>query len=130
MNVETPHVSPVVLIVDDDPIVRESTHAVLMSQGISALPVAGATEGLEEFRRSAGNIRVVLLDWNLPGTEPAEMMRHLRLADSSVRIIIVTGDISLPKHEIVAAGADQVLWKPFGLSDLLNEVRGALDNAE
>lgn len=114
----------VVLVVEDDPDARRLFEMVAAEE--AGLEVVGARDGQEALdRASAVQPDVVLLDLMLPRVDGYEVARRLR-ADRATRdawIVAVTahGDAG----QAIEAGANQVLFKPIAIDDLVLVLRAA-----
>lgn len=101
----------VVLVADDDVLVRNLIQAVLTRSGYSVLMAADGEEALDLSRRYVGNIDLLLSDVTMPridGFRLAEMIREER---PDTRALLISGRIS---SEIVAKNATfDFLHKPF-----------------
>jgi CheY-like chemotaxis protein len=105
-----------VLVVDDDPAVRQMLTDYARTTGRDAWE---ATNGLEalwivKHQRPA----IVLLDIRMPRLDGFETIRHIQKFDPSIRIVIVTGDASDETRQRVAALGLKLLLKPFTLEAL------------
>lgn len=71
-----------------------------------------------------GEFHVVLVDLRMPGMDGMEVMRHIRArgdAKARVPIIVVTADTAVDLRErCLAAGADDVLFKPVAMDALFD----------
>ena len=76
------------LIVDDEPSVRDSLKHWFLPEGFRVETVAEATEALDKMRDSSFDI--VLLDIKMPGMDGIELQQRLREIDSQLAIIIMT----------------------------------------
>ena len=113
-----------ILVVEDDPSIREITEIGLRGAGFSVITAADGRDGLTRFRAEAPDL--VLLDVMLPGLDGLEVAREIR-RDSTVPIVMLTarGD-TLDVVIGLEAGADDYVRKPFELSELVARVRAAL----
>jgi len=113
-----------VLIVDDDPAVREMLAEYLAGHGYE---VGRAGDG--QAMRAAlaqGVPDVVLLDLNLPGEDGLTLARYLR-EHHSVGIIMVTGTADVVDRVVgLEVGADDYLAKPFDPRELRARVRSVM----
>jgi CheY-like chemotaxis protein len=113
-----------VLVVDDDPDVRESLQHVL---GIHGHPVATAADGaeaMELLRRLRRRPCVILLDLMMPGMNGFEMRAELE-ADpdlAQIPVVVITG-AGVLVEERASSLPNEVLRKPFELKALLSTVR-------
>lgn len=116
----TPHI----LVVDDDPQVRQLIADYLGTQDYR---VSAAADGREMTRLLAESaVDLIVLDLKLPGEDGLNLARKLR-AESDIPIIMLTGQ-SDPIDRVVGLelGADDYLTKPFNLRELLARIKAVL----
>lgn len=116
-----------ILLVDDEPLIRESVGRLLGVEGADVTPVDSGEAALSLLERSP--FHLVILDLGLPGVSGFETLRRLR-ARSDVPVMIVTGAGSL--QERVAGfdlGADDYVVKPIEMLELTRRVRALLRRA-
>ncbi len=90
-----------ILVVDDDPILREVLRAFFESRGV--LQVSMAEDGNEArtiFDASAGAIDLISCDLNMPDADGIEFMQHLKEAGSQIPVLIISS-----AHESVVSSA-------------------------
>ncbi|MFN8518251.1 MAG: response regulator transcription factor [Chloroflexota bacterium] len=113
-----------VLLVDDEPIIRETVAEALEADGLRVVTAADGREALERIRADQPDL--VLLDLMLPGLSGMEVCRIVR-RESSVPIIMLTArDSELDKVLGLELGADDYVTKPFSLRELQARVRAQL----
>src|ERR1700733_9897129 len=116
-----PH--PIALLVEDDKQIRRLVRIALEDQGWIVHEADTVARGLSEA--SARVLDLVLLDLGLPDGEGIHFLRELR-GWSDVAVIVVSGRASeRDKIDVLDAGADDYLTKPFGVGELLARVRAA-----
>ncbi|MHB1341249.1 MAG: response regulator transcription factor [Coriobacteriia bacterium] len=114
-----------VLIVEDDPIIRQTVQYALKRAGFETLASGDGQEGLAIAQREMPDL--VLLDLMLPGIDGYEFAGRLRQTDSDVAIIMVTAlEQDRDKVRGLDAGADDYITKPFSMDELLARVRANL----
>ena len=114
-----------VLIVDDDPAVRDLLRRFFNAQGIdvSVLHDGGGLRRRLTLERPS----IVVLDIMMPDIDGLRALRDLRAAGEDIPVIFVTGCDSVPqKIAGLQSGADDYLAKPFELRELVARVRAVL----
>jgi two-component system response regulator MtrA len=116
-----------ILLVEDDPSIREVTSIGLGAAGFTVETAADGIEGLERFR--AEPFDLILLDVMLPRLDGYEVSRQVRKT-STIPIVMLTarGD-TMDVVVGLEAGADDYIRKPFDLPELIARVRAALRRA-
>ena len=112
-------------VVEDDPMVRDSTVDLLNSSGYTAL----GFESAEEFVNSGevANTYCLITDQQLPGLSGTDLQAYLRAAGYRTPVIFITAyDVLTVRERAVAAGAIAYLTKPFDGAVLLDCLQGAL----
>jgi two-component system response regulator MprA len=111
-----------VLVVDDDPDVREAVETALELEGHR---VTTATDGLAALKQ-LGRVEfdAVVLDVLMPNLDGFEVCRRLRASGNRTPVLILTArDSEEDTIRGLDLGADDYLSKPFGLAELLARVR-------
>lgn len=124
MNAPFPTHSPHVLVVDDDPAVRELLNEYLAENDLRVTAVASGTAMNEVLDQQA--IDLVLLDLKLPGEDGMQLARALR-ERGNVPIVLVTGKKDEADRVMgLELGADDYVTKPFSPRELLARIRAVL----
>jgi FixJ family two-component response regulator len=122
---------PTVIVVDDDPAIRESLGSLLRSVGLEFRAFASVPEFLKSERPDGPTCLV--LDIRLPGRSGLEFQRELSAAGIHLPIIFITGHGDIPMSvQAMKGGAIEFLTKPFRDQDLLDAIQLGLarDRAE
>jgi two-component system response regulator MprA len=116
-----------VLVVDDDPAVRDSLRRALQLEGYD---VEVAVDGADALQRVAGareHSDAVVLDVLMPQVDGLEVCRRLRASGNAVPVLMLTArDEVSDRVAGLDAGADDYLVKPFALEELLARLRALL----
>ena len=83
--------SGMVLVIDDEEIIRSTANVVLRGLGYSVVTATDGREGIETFRELKGQIAVVLLDMTMPGTSGEEILRELQRIRPDVAVVFSSG---------------------------------------
>ena len=114
-----------VLIVEDDPAVRESLERCLGFEGYGVVSAADGEAGLAAVSLSRPD--AILLDLQLPKMDGLEVCRRIRASGDGVPILMLTArDATRDRVSGLDAGADDYLPKPFALEELLARLRALL----
>jgi DNA-binding NtrC family response regulator len=116
---------PVILVVDDDPGVRESFRLILEDHYV-VVDVPDGPSALEVVRASP--VDLVLLDIRLPGMDGIEVLERIKAIDERVEVILVTA-VKTVRTAVAAMklGAFDCLTKPFEEDELLSLSSRALE---
>jgi FixJ family two-component response regulator len=113
---------PTVIVVDDDPGVREALGGLLRSVGLQVKVLASVPEFLQEGRPDGPTCLV--LDVRLPGRSGLDFQRELAASDIQLPIIFITGYGDIPMSvQAMKGGAIEFLTKPFRDQDLLDAIQ-------
>jgi DNA-binding NtrC family response regulator len=119
-----------ILLVDDDPAVRDLFKRALVDAGFHVFLAADGVEALQLYRQHHQAIRLVVLDQLLPGLSGADTLRHLTDIDPEVAVICTTGDANRSSELESNPAISAVLFKPFQLDLLPLTARTCLDKAQ
>jgi two-component system OmpR family response regulator len=124
MEMSTPSVVSHVLVVDDDPSIRQMLVDFLGDYDFKVTAVATGAEMAEALARNV--IDLLVLDLRLPDEDGIQIARRLR-AQSNLAIIVITGRRDEADRVMaLELGADDYLTKPFSPRELLARVRALL----
>ncbi|HET8975253.1 MAG TPA: response regulator transcription factor [Solirubrobacterales bacterium] len=117
-----------ILVVDDEPSVRESVGYALEQEGFE-VTLADSGEGAEA-KLAEQSFDVLILDIMMPGKSGLDVCREVR-SRSPVPIILLTAkDAEVDKVVGLEVGADDYVTKPFSVRELLGRVRAQLRRRE
>ncbi|MEP6517134.1 response regulator transcription factor [Microcoleus vaginatus] len=107
--------TPKILVVDDDPSIRNLVHRFLNQkyQVDSAADGETALAVFEKFKPV-----LVILDWNLPDTTGYHLCQEMQRRTNVFAIMLSSRTDEADKLKVLSAGADDYICKPFGLEEL------------
>jgi two-component system, OmpR family, response regulator len=119
---------PQVLVVDDEPNVRELVQVALKFHGCSVTAAANGKDAIRQVEASKPDL--IVLDVMLPDMDGFEVCRRLRAAGNEVPVIFLTArDTSSDTVTGLAIGGDDYVTKPFSVEALVARVRAVLRRA-
>ena len=115
-----------VLVIDDDPNFREMMVLAGQLWGITVLEAGNCGQALQVLDRERNRIRLILLDYYMPGMEPRQCAASLIAnAGRSIPIILVTASVD-PAARAAELQLSQWLSKPFDITALEVLVKKAI----
>lgn len=116
-----------VMMVDDESYVRDSTRKILERSKYRVITAAHAAEALNLARRHGRDLAAVVTDVMMPGLDPVALVRGLKTMNPGLPIIVSTGLGKDEKLEqLKAAGAEFLLVKPYTADQLVRQLAQAL----
>jgi CheY-like chemotaxis protein len=121
-----------ILLVEDEPALRELTRTVLAARGYNVIEASHAEEAerLASDRRDGGKIHLLLTDVIMPGVSGRELAKRVLARQPSMRVLYMSGYT----YNVIAENGTlerdvAFLQKPFTPSTLVEKVREVLDMA-
>jgi excisionase family DNA binding protein len=118
-----------ILIVDDDPIIRQLFTKSLEGLGYKPTASANGVEALEFVTKKRFDL--IFLDLLMPGIDGAELFGRIRQLDKQIPVVIITG---YPHSEVMkramAYGPFTVMDKPFTVDDILDAINSFTRSVE
>jgi len=113
------------LVIDDSRAIRMLLRNILRELGLEVIEAGNGREALEQMER-AGDVELVLVDWNMPQMNGLDFVRAVRArrAYDSARILMVTTETEITRVALALdAGANEYLMKPFTKDILVAKLR-------
>jgi excisionase family DNA binding protein len=121
-----PRNAAVVLVVDDDPRLRELIRVNLEYDGMTVIEAASADEGLRAIELEPPNL--VMLDAMMPGIDGWEMLRRLRERHGvdAIPVLMFSGKAEGGQERAMAGGAQAFVGKPLDPLGLVEQAKALL----
>ncbi|MBI1849080.1 MAG: response regulator [Planctomycetes bacterium] len=111
-----------ILIVDDEPRIRELMLEILESDGFRVVACESGPRALERLRRDS--FQLILTDLMMPGMDGLTLVRKARALDPTLAAVILTGHASTDSAvSALRSGVDDYLVKPFEVDELREVIR-------
>jgi len=117
-----------VLVVDDEPLMREFMAEILRDTGYEVLEASGAMEA-QQLIQANRNINLLLTDFSMPGTNGLELARWFQSKYPRIKVLITTGALWDLANQVGEQEGMAILLKPFDVVQLSRMVRLTLDEA-
>nr|WP_315465289.1 response regulator [uncultured Rhodoferax sp.] len=113
-----------VLVVEDDRSIRDMMRQALSLEGFTVRTAVSLSEAGSMVERATPDL--MLLDLGLPDGDGAELLRRIRLTHNFPVLVVSARHQEAQKVQLLDAGADDYLVKPFSVAELLARMRVAL----
>jgi signal transduction histidine kinase len=120
--------SETILLVDDEPMIRELSRTILQRYGYRVLLAADGQEGIDVYLREQPRIDLVIMDMTMPRMSGRDAVKRLCTIDPNVAVIYASG-YSNQVTDFASEGVLGFLPKPYREQELADAVRAALDKA-
>lgn len=118
-----------ILIVEDDPGIREGLADAIEADGYTALTAADGAAAMRVYRENS--VDLILLDIMLPQINGYDVCRQIRERDKRIPILMLTAKTEEIDHVLgLELGADDYIEKPFRIRELLARIHAALRRKE
>lgn len=116
-----------VLVIDDEPDVRDAATAILEDAGFEVVTADDGQQGVERYRDMNGQVAAVLLDMNMPIMNGEETFTLLREINPDVRVLLSSGynEQEVTEH-FLGKGLAGFIQKPYLPSTLIKRFRAIL----
>lgn len=121
--------SGTVLLIDDEPLVRDFAEAALATLGLTVLSADDGEAGLALFREHHGDVALVLIDQTMPSLSGSETLQRMREIDPQVNAVLMSGfDEQHVSATLDELGFRAFLQKPFRYLELRAVLEQVLGN--
>lgn len=117
-----------ILLVEDDTDLSETLQDWLAFQQHVVEAVFTGPEALEQMR--FGSFDIVVLDYQLPGMNGIDVLKHYRTEGGAMKVLMLTGRTEAKEIKaLMEAGATDYMAKPFNLKDLSARIEKIINGA-
>ncbi len=121
----------VVMVVDDEPDLRNFCVTALGEVATEILTAANGVEALEQFEKANRKVDLVLMDLTMPKMSGPECFQRLRAIDPDLRVLISSGySLDVDAENLLKGKATGFLPKPYDLNQLMESVERALNTGK
>ena len=117
--------SATVLIIDDEPQIRDLLTNILEMEGYAVRAAADGRQGVEAYRRNPADL--VVTDMIMPEQEGIETIRELRQLNPQVKVVAMSGGGRIEPNTYLELakrmGAAHTLTKPFSVQEVIDTVK-------
>ena len=125
-SASTPRASGRVLVIDDEPGIREGCKRVLSAHGFQVEVAEDGQTGLRKVQE--GGLDLVLLDVMMPGVSGIDLIAPIHAHDPEIVCVIITGYGTVELAvKAIRQGADDFINKPFSADDLVLRVKQGVE---
>ena len=114
----------VILLADDEVLLRDVTRKVLQSAGYFVLAATDGEEALNISRQYPGRIHALLSDVNMPNLDGLELREQILFERPGTKVLLMSGQVEISAESI------PFLRKPFGPSVLKERIHQLLDSEQ
>ena len=118
---------PVILLAEDEPMLRSLIQEMLVRRGFSVLAAYDGEEALKISRTYAGSINLLLADVKMPQLSGPELANYLKVERPGTKVLIMSGYSSGVLEEY--AETQDFIQKPFVAKDLVEKIRALMERA-
>ena len=120
-----------ILIVEDDPICRESLKDLFEMEDFNCLEAGSGFEAVEILNANRGKVDLVVSDIRMPNGNGIQLLMEVKKMDPDLPpVILITGFSTQEDDSLVEKGAECVLNKPIDFDILFKEVEKAIEKHE
>ena len=118
-----------VLVVDDEPGMREMVKQLLLNEGYHVLEASNGKHAMEFLKNET--LELVITDIIMEEMDGVEIILEIRENYPDVKIIAMSGGNKISSEDYLESaselGTDRIFTKPFALSDMLNAIKELIE---
>ena len=112
--------NPLVLVVDDEELMREITKLIVEDNGGTTIEATDGQEAVSKFKDNKDKIAYVFMDFCMPNLDGYEAFRMMKEIDPNVQVVIASGLNATDEiKQLAVDGEIEFISKPFHEAELL-----------
>ncbi len=123
---EIPYQRRTILLVEDEPFVREATCSILERAGFQVLPAEDAQEAMEVYQAATHNVDLIMTDMVLPGKNGDELGRDMRRHSPDLAVLLTSGYGEASAQTESPETRTYFLAKPYSRRSLVEKIESIL----
>ena len=112
----------VVLLVEDDPFVREATSRTLEKGGFEVVTAGDAHEAMTLYQKRQGKIDLLMTDMRLPGKDGRQLSQDIRAASTEIPVLMTSGYVENDSDREPREPKTYFLPKPYSREELFQSM--------
>lgn len=129
VSADVGQIDGVVLLVEDEPLIRSAVSRMLERVGVTVLTAEDGVLALDTLRANIESIDLVILDLDIPKIGGEEVLAEARKMVPSIKVLVSSGYVDADRqHALSAAGANGFLHKPYDSEELRATVGQMLES--
>ncbi len=125
---DTPRGAEQILVVDDEPSIRQALSALLQTLGYRTLSAEGGAQALERLRDEAGGVDLILTDMTMPKMTGLELAHQVHAQWPGLPVVLCSGfSDQISAEGLRAEGIREFVHKPFTAAQVAGALRRELD---
>ena len=117
-------ITPLILVVDDDPAIRESMERELRANGYTTVSAGDGREGVRAYETRSPDL--ILTDLSMPLSDGFELISAIRAHGRTPIIVLSVRGNDADKIRALDLGADDFVTKPFSVAEMMARIRAQL----
>ncbi|MBD3274679.1 MAG: response regulator [Candidatus Marinimicrobia bacterium] len=117
-----------ILIVEDEPQIRQILKDLLSQQGYEIIEAGDGKTGFEQFLQNIGQVQLIITDIAMPMMTGVELEKRIHALLPEIKMIALTGSVDVhEERNYLEDRFDKVIQKPFDFKSLVSSITNTLD---
>lgn len=116
-----------ILLIEDNEMMRGLVELILTESGYKVLPAADGVEAVDAYRKFGNDIELVISDLEMPRLNGLDAFRQMKEINPNIKTIFASGYLDTAiKNQLQHEGARYFIHKPYSQDEILDAIRLAL----